>query len=74
MEADLRRVEAQLSSLDVDLRVMENPEALAYVSSAAELPEERANGSMMQSVLVGVVAGLVLAGGAVAAARALRRS
>ncbi|NEK59350.1 hypothetical protein GCU56_15925 [Geodermatophilus sabuli] len=72
VEADLRRVEAQISSLGVDLRVMENPRALAYVSSAAELPEEQANGSMTRSVLVGVVAGLVLAGGAVAAARALR--
>jgi uncharacterized protein involved in exopolysaccharide biosynthesis len=74
VQADLRRVEAQISSLDVDLRVMENPEALAYVSSAAELPEERANGSMTQSVAVGVVAGLLLAAGAVTAARALRRS
>jgi uncharacterized protein involved in exopolysaccharide biosynthesis len=73
VETELRRVNTQLSSLDVDLRVMQNPEALAYVSSAAELPEERANGSMRQSVLVGVVAGLVLAVGAVAAARALRR-
>ena len=73
VEADLRRVEAQISSLGVDLRVMENPRALAYVSSAAELPEERANGSLTRSVLVGVVAGLVLAAGAVAAARALRR-
>jgi hypothetical protein len=73
VEADLRRVEAQISSLDVDLRVMENPRALAYVSNAAELPEGRSNGSLTQSVLVGVVAGLVLAGGAVAAARALRR-
>jgi len=73
VEADLRRVEGQISSLNVDLRVMENPRALAYVSSAAERPEGRANGSVTQSVLVGVVAGLVLAGGAVAAARALRR-
>jgi hypothetical protein len=73
VEADLNRVTAQLSSLAVDLRVMENPEALAYVSRAAELPEERANGSMTQSVLVGVVAGLVLAAGAVAAAWSLRR-
>jgi uncharacterized protein involved in exopolysaccharide biosynthesis len=74
VETELRRVNTQISSLDVDLRVMANPQALAYVSSAAEVPEERANGSMTQSVLVGVVAGLVLAGGAVAAARALRRS
>jgi hypothetical protein len=73
VEADLRRLETQISSLGVDLRVMEDPRALAYVSSAAELPEERANGSMTQAVLVGVVAGLVLAGGAVAAAQALRR-
>ncbi|HEY0126087.1 MAG TPA: Wzz/FepE/Etk N-terminal domain-containing protein [Blastococcus sp.] len=73
VEADLRRVEAQISGLDVDLRVMQDPRALAYVSSAAELPEERANGSLTQSLLVGLVAGLVLAGGAVAAARALRR-
>jgi len=74
VQADLRRVEAQISSLDVDLRVMENPEALAYVSNAAELPEQRANGSMTQSVAVGVVAGLVLAVAAVSVARALRRT
>ena len=73
VENELRRVNTQISSLDVDLRVMADPQALAYVSSAAEVPEERANGSMRQSVLVGVVAGLVLAGGAVAAARALCR-
>ncbi|MGY1604198.1 hypothetical protein [Geodermatophilus sp. SYSU D00815] len=73
VETELRRLNTQISSLGVDLRVMEDPAALAYVSSAAELPEERANGSMTQSVLVGVVAGLVLAGGAVAAAQALRR-
>ena len=73
VETELRRVNTQISSLDVDLRVMEDPQALAYVSSAAEQPEGRANGSMTQSVLVGVVAGLVLAAGAVAAAQALRR-
>ncbi|SFK70889.1 Wzz/FepE/Etk N-terminal domain-containing protein [Geodermatophilus ruber] len=73
VETELRRVNTQISSLDVDLRVLEDPQALAYVSSAAEVPEERANGSMTQSVLVGVLAGLVLAGGAVAGARALRR-
>lgn len=73
VEADLRRVEAQLASLDVDLRVMEDPRALAYVSNAAERPDGRTNGSMTRSVLVGVVAGLVLAAGAVAAAQALRR-
>jgi uncharacterized protein involved in exopolysaccharide biosynthesis len=73
VETDLRRLNTQISSLDIDLRVMQDPNSLAYVSSAAELPEERANGSMTQSVLVGVVAGLVLAAGAVAAARALRR-
>jgi hypothetical protein len=73
VEADLNRVTAQLSSLRVDLRVMEDPGALAYVSRAAELPEERANGSLTQSLLVGVVAGLVLATAAVAAAWSLRR-
>jgi hypothetical protein len=73
VEEDLRRVSNQISSLDVDLRVMQDEQALAYVSTAAELPEERANGSLRQSVLVGVVAGLVLAGGAVSAAQALRR-
>jgi hypothetical protein len=73
VETELREVTTQISSLGVDLRVMADPESLAYISSAAELPEERANGSMTQSVLVGVVAGLVLAAGAVAAARALRR-
>jgi uncharacterized protein involved in exopolysaccharide biosynthesis len=70
--AELRRVDAQISSLDIDLRVMEDPRALAYVSSEADLPEERVNGSMTRSVLVGIVAGLVLAGGAVAAARVVR--
>ncbi|MGY1773988.1 Wzz/FepE/Etk N-terminal domain-containing protein [Blastococcus sp. SYSU D00813] len=73
VEDELRRVSNQIAGLEVDLRVMEDPEALAYVSSAAELPEERSNGSLRQSVLVGVVAGLVLAGGAVSAAQALRR-
>jgi hypothetical protein len=73
VETELRRANSQISSLDVDLRVMEDPRALAYVSSVAERPEERTNGSMTRSVLVGVVAGLVLAGGAVAAAQALRR-
>ncbi|WP_448624313.1 hypothetical protein [Geodermatophilus sp. URMC 64] len=73
VETELRRLNTQISSLDIDLRVMEDPASLAYVSKAAELPEERANGSMTQSVLIGVVAGLVLAAGAVAAARALRR-
>ena len=72
VEDELRRVGNQIAGLEVDLRVMQDPQSLAYVSSAAELPEERANGSMRQSVLVGVVAGLVLAGGAVAAAQALR--
>ncbi|MCF6508551.1 hypothetical protein E9549_14215 [Blastococcus sp. MG754426] len=73
VETELRRLNTQIASLDVDLRVMENPQALAYVSSAAELPDERADGSLRRNVLVGVVAGLVLAGGAVAAAQALRR-
>ncbi len=73
VETELRRANTQIATLDVDLRVMEDPRALAYVSSAAERPEERINGSMTRSVLVGVVAGLVLAGGAVAAAQALRR-
>jgi hypothetical protein len=73
VETELRDLTAQISGLGVDLRVMENPEALAYISSAAELPEERANGSLRQSLLVGVLGGLVLAGGAVAAAQALRR-
>jgi uncharacterized protein involved in exopolysaccharide biosynthesis len=53
--------------------VMQDPRALAYVSNAAELPEGRANASATQTVLVGIVAGLVLAGGAVAAAQARRR-
>ncbi|MCF6746237.1 hypothetical protein E9529_18550 [Blastococcus sp. KM273128] len=73
VETELRRLNTQIASLDVDLRVMEDPEALAYISSAAELPEERADGSLQRNLLVGVVAGLVLAGGAVAAAQALRR-
>ncbi|MCZ2860577.1 Wzz/FepE/Etk N-terminal domain-containing protein [Blastococcus sp. VKM Ac-2987] len=73
VETELRRLNTQIAGLDVDLRVLENAQALAYVSSAAELPEERANGSFRQSLLVGVVAGLVLAGGAVAAAQAWRR-
>jgi hypothetical protein len=73
LDAELNRLSGQISGLRLDLRVMENPGALAYVSRAAELPEERANGSLTQSVLVGVVAGLVLAAGAVAAAWSLRR-
>jgi hypothetical protein len=72
VEDELRRVTNQIAGLNLDLRVMQDPLALAYVSSTAELPEERANGSLRQSVLVGVVAGLVLAGGAVSAAQALR--
>jgi hypothetical protein len=72
VEADLRRVATQLAGLDVDLRVMADPRALAYVSSAAELPEGRANASVTQTLLVGVLAGLVLAGGAVATAQARR--
>ncbi|MGY1987903.1 Wzz/FepE/Etk N-terminal domain-containing protein [Blastococcus sp. SYSU DS0669] len=73
VETELRRLNTQIASLEVDLRVMGNPEALAYISSAAELPEERADGSLRRNLLVGVVAGLVLAGGAVAAAQALSR-
>ena len=73
VETELRRLNTQIASLAIDLRVMEDPRALAYVSSAAELPEGRANASARQTVLVGIVAGLVLAGGAVAAAQARRR-
>ncbi|MGY1722118.1 hypothetical protein [Blastococcus sp. SYSU DS0533] len=73
VESELRRLNTQISSLDVDLRVMADPRALAYVSSAAELPEARANGSLAQSVAVGVLAGLLLAAGAVTVAQALRR-
>jgi subunit length determinant Wzz-like protein len=73
LEAQIRQLNTQITGLEVDLRVLgSDPEALAYVSSAAELPEERANGSMRRSVLVGLVAGGVLAAGAVAAAQALR--
>jgi hypothetical protein len=73
LEAQIRQLNTQITGLEVDLRVLgADPQALAYVSSAAELPEGRANGSMRQSVLVGVVAGVVLAAGAVAAAQALR--
>jgi hypothetical protein len=73
VETELRRVNTQIAGLDVDLRVMTDPRALAYVSSAAELPEGRANASVRQTLLVGVLAGLVLAGGAVAAAQTRRR-
>ncbi|MGY1642709.1 hypothetical protein ACI782_16495 [Geodermatophilus sp. SYSU D00703] len=73
LEAQIRQLNGQITGLEVDLRVLEDPQAVARVSTAAELPEERANGTMTQSVLVGVVAGLALAGGAVAAAQALRR-
>jgi uncharacterized protein involved in exopolysaccharide biosynthesis len=73
LEASIRQLNSQITGLEVDLRVLEDPQSVARVSSAAELPEERANGTMTQSVLVGIVAGLVLAGGAVAAAQALRR-
>ena len=72
LEAQIRQLNTQITGLDIDLRVLEDPQAVARVSSAAELPEERANGSMTQSVLVGVVAGVVLAAGAVAAAETLR--
>ncbi|MGY1691437.1 hypothetical protein [Geodermatophilus sp. SYSU D01105] len=72
LESQIRQLNTQISGLEVDLRVLEDRQALAYVSEAAELPEERANGSMRQSVLVGVAAGVVLAAGAVGAAQALR--
>ncbi|WP_448621620.1 hypothetical protein [Geodermatophilus sp. URMC 65] len=73
VEAELRRLETQISGLDVDLAVLRDRAAIAYVSSAAELPEGRANGSVRQSLAVGVLAGLVLAAGAVAAADRLPR-
>jgi hypothetical protein len=73
LEAQIRQLNTQITGLEVDLRVLAaDGRALAYVSSAAELPEGRANGSVRQSLLVGVVAGVVLAAGAVAAAQVLR--
>jgi hypothetical protein len=72
LEAQIRQLNTQIAGLEVDLRVLQDPLAVAYVSTAAERPEERANGSMRQAVLVGVVAGVVLAAGAVGAAQALR--
>jgi hypothetical protein len=71
LEAQIRQLNTQITGLEVDLRVLEDPQALASVSAAAELPEERANGSLRQSVLVGVVGGVLLAAGAVGAAQAL---
>ncbi|MGY1704730.1 hypothetical protein ACI79C_09160 [Geodermatophilus sp. SYSU D00697] len=72
LEAQIRQLNSQITGLEVDLRVLEDPQAVARVSSAAERPEERSNGSMTQSLAVGVLGGLVLAAAAVAAAQALR--
>ncbi|MGK5111495.1 MULTISPECIES: hypothetical protein [unclassified Geodermatophilus] len=71
LEAQIRQLNSQITGLDIDLRVLEDPQAVARVSSAAEPAEERANGSLTQSVAVGVLGGLVLAAAAVAAAQAL---
>jgi uncharacterized protein involved in exopolysaccharide biosynthesis len=73
VEAEIRRLDTQISGLDVDLAVLQDRAAIAYVSSAADLPEGRSNGSLGQSLLVGVLAGLVLAAGAVAAAERTTR-
>jgi hypothetical protein len=72
LETDLRRVDSQIAALDVDLRVLEDPHALAVVTQAPEVPESRVNGSLTQSLAVGVLGGLVLAGAAVTVADRLR--
>jgi hypothetical protein len=72
-EAELRRLDAEIGALQLERRVLEDPQALARVSTAAALPEERANGSLSQSLLVGVLGGLILGAAAVAAAGLLRR-
>jgi len=73
LQSELRRLDAQIATLDLERRVLEDPESLARVITAAERPEGRADGSITQSLAVGVLGGLVLAAGAVAAAQALRR-
>lgn len=73
LEADIRRLDGQVAALDLDLRVLEDPQALAAVTRAAEAPDSRADGSLTRNLLVGVLAGLVLAVGAVSVAERLRR-
>ncbi len=73
VQSELRRLDAQIATLDLERRVLEDPESLARVITAAERPEGRANGSITQSLAVGVLGGLVLAAGAGAAAPAPRR-
>ncbi|WP_369132312.1 hypothetical protein [Modestobacter sp. I12A-02662] len=72
LDADLRRLDDQVAALDVDLRVLEDPNALAVVTQAPEVPESRVNGSLTQSLAVGVLGGLVLAAAAVTVADRLR--
>jgi uncharacterized protein involved in exopolysaccharide biosynthesis len=74
LEADIRRLDGQIAALDLDLRVLEDPQALAVVTRAAEVPDSRADGSLTRSLVVGVLAGLVLAVAAVTLAERLRRS
>jgi hypothetical protein len=72
LEADLRRVDGQVAALEVDLRVLEDPHALAVVTQAPEVPGSRVNGSLTQSLAVGLLGGLVLAAAAVTWADRLR--
>ncbi len=72
LETDLRRVDNQIAALDVDLRVLEDPTALAVVTQAPEVPESRVNGSLTRSLAVGVLGGLVLAAAAATVADRLR--
>lgn len=69
VEDEARRLSQQISTLEVDLRVLEDPDALAFVSTAAAPPDSPVTGSLLRGLLVGLVAGLVLAAVAVSAAR-----
>jgi uncharacterized protein involved in exopolysaccharide biosynthesis len=73
LEAEVRRIDGQIATLGVDLRVLEDPNALAVVSRAAVVPESQINGSMTQSLAVGILGGLVLGAVAASAADRLRR-
>ena len=70
----LQSLNEQVTTLDVDARVLEQPDALAYVSQTAEAPESRVNGSLARNLAVGVVVGLLLAAATVTAARSLFRA
>jgi hypothetical protein len=73
VESELRRLDTQIAALELEQRVLEDQESLARVISPAERPDGRVNGSISQSLAVGVLGGLVLAAAAVAVAQMLRR-